>query len=31
MEAQAPRGPMLPTFLSSHPETAERKALGDAQ
>jgi predicted Zn-dependent protease len=28
MEAQAPRGPMLPTFLSSHPATEERKALG---
>jgi predicted Zn-dependent protease len=27
MEAQAPRGPMLPTFLSSHPATQERKAL----
>ena len=27
MEAQAPRGPMLPTFLSTHPATEERKAL----
>lgn len=27
MEAQARRGPMLPTFLSSHPDTEERKAL----
>jgi predicted Zn-dependent protease len=27
MEAQAPRGPMLPTFLSTHPATQERKAL----
>jgi Zn-dependent protease with chaperone function len=27
MEAQAPRGPMLPTFLSTHPPTDERKAL----
>jgi Zn-dependent protease with chaperone function len=27
MEAQTPRGPMLPTFLSSHPDTEERKAL----
>ena len=31
MEAQAPRGPMLPTFLSSHPATEERKALGGGQ
>jgi Zn-dependent protease with chaperone function len=31
MEAQAPRGPMLPTFLSSHPDTAERKALSEAK
>lgn len=30
MEAQAPRGPMLPTFLSSHPETEERKAFSGA-
>jgi Zn-dependent protease with chaperone function len=30
MEAQAPRGPMLPTFLSSHPATEERKALSGA-
>ena len=27
MEAQAPRGPMLPSFLSTHPATEERKAL----
>jgi len=27
MEAQAPRGPMLPSFLSTHPATDERKAL----
>ena len=27
MEAQAPRGPMLPSFLASHPATEERKAL----
>jgi Zn-dependent protease with chaperone function len=31
MEAQAPRGPMLPTFLSSHPATEERKALSGGQ
>lgn len=31
MEAQAPRGPMLPTFLSSHPDTAERKALSGTE
>jgi len=31
MQAQAPRGPMLPTFLSSHPATEERKALSGAQ
>ena len=31
MEAQVPRGPMLPSFLSSHPDTAERKALGGAR
>lgn len=30
MEEQAPRGPMLPTFLSSHPDTKERKALSEA-
>lgn len=27
LEAQAPRGRMLPTFLSSHPGTEERKAV----
>jgi predicted Zn-dependent protease len=31
MEAQAPRGPMLPTFLSTHPATDERKALSGAR
>jgi len=31
MEAQAPRGPMLPTFLSTHPATDERKALSGAK
>jgi predicted Zn-dependent protease len=31
MQAQAPRGPMLPTFLSSHPATQERKALSEAK
>jgi len=31
MEAQAPRGPMLPTFLSSHPATEERKAFSGAE
>jgi Zn-dependent protease with chaperone function len=31
MEAQAPRAPMLPSFLSSHPSTDERKALSGAR
>jgi predicted Zn-dependent protease len=31
MEAQAPRAPMLPTFLSTHPSTGERKALSGAR
>lgn len=31
METQAPRGPMLPTFLSTHPATDERKALSGAR
>jgi predicted Zn-dependent protease len=31
MEGQAPRGPMLPNFLSSHPATEERKALSKSQ
>jgi hypothetical protein len=31
MEAQAPRAPMLPTFLSTHPATDERKALSGAK
>jgi Zn-dependent protease with chaperone function len=31
MEAQAPRGPMLPSFLSTHPATDERKALSGAK
>jgi len=31
MEARAPRGPMLPTFLSSHPDNEERRALSGAQ
>lgn len=31
MEAQAPRGPMLPSFLSSHPSSDERKALSGAR
>jgi predicted Zn-dependent protease len=31
MEGQAPRGPMLPNFLSSHPDTEERKALSKSQ
>jgi predicted Zn-dependent protease len=31
MEAQAPRGPMLPSFLSTHPAADERKALSGAK
>ena len=31
MEAKAPRGPMLPSFISSHPSTEERKALNNAR
>lgn len=31
MEVQAPRGPMLPSFLSSHPSSDERKALSEAR
>jgi predicted Zn-dependent protease len=31
MEAQAPRGPMLPSFLSTHPATEERRALSGAK
>ncbi len=31
MEAQAPKGPMLPSFLSTHPSTDERKALSGAR